>query len=101
MFLTCFIAFAVISGFTLNAYRLTYGFQGSGIYSDTNTFSLNGNTVILFVFVLATAYVVSAIYFFLARMFTKVPNTQRMSSDGSNSFGLPQYYIVFWDLAPP
>lgn len=61
-----------MSGFTLNAYRQTYGFQGSGIYSDTNTFSLNGNTVILFAFCLGLAFIISAAYFFLARIFTKV-----------------------------
>jgi hypothetical protein len=61
-----------MSGFTINAYRLTYNFQGSGIYSDTNTFSLNSNTVILFAFVLGAAFVTSAIYFWLARIFTKV-----------------------------
>jgi len=61
-----------MSGFTINAYRLTYTFQGSGIYSNTNTFSLNSNSVILFAFILAAAFCVAAFYFFLARVFTKV-----------------------------
>src|SRR5262249_8226545 len=70
-----------MSGFTLNAYRLTYGFQGSGIYSNTNTFSLNSNTIILFVFVLMSAYVISVCYYLLARIFTKVPMSSQTAVD--------------------
>jgi hypothetical protein len=77
--LAVFIAFAVMSGFTINAYRLTYNFQGSGIYSNTNTFSLNSNTVILFAFCLGAAFITSAIYFWMARIFTKVPNPPKVS----------------------
>jgi hypothetical protein len=77
-----------MSGFTINAYRLTYNFQGSGIYSDTNTFSLNSNTVILFAFVLGAAFVISAIYFWLARIFTKVFYLFISMTDGSNLSGL-------------
>ena len=95
LFLAVFIAFAVMSGFTINAYRLTYTFQGSGIYSDTNTFSLNSNSVILFAFILATAFFIAAFYFFLARVFTKVSPSSIAWSHDSNSSGLPVSFIVF------
>jgi hypothetical protein len=84
-----------MSGFAINAYRLTYAFQGSGIYSDTNTFSLNSNSVILFAFILGTAFFIAALYFFLARVFTKVSPSSIAWSHGSNSSGSPVSFIVF------
>jgi len=86
-----------MSGFTINAYRLTYNFQGSGIYSDTNTFSLNSNTIILFAFCLGVAFITSAIYFWMARIFTKVP-ISRGISDFRHLSGSLEYYIVYWVL---
>jgi len=61
-----------MSGFTFNAYRDTFPFQGSGIYSNANGFSLDSNTIILFAFVLASAYILCHSYFFLARLLTNV-----------------------------
>src|SRR5271170_5404802 len=80
-----------MSGFAINAYRLTYTFQGSGIYSDTNTFSLNSTSVILFAFILATAFFIAAFYFFLARVFTKVTP----SSPGL----MVAIHLGYWDLS--
>ncbi len=48
-----------------------HSFSGGGIYSGANNFSLNTNTLILFVFVLMVAFVVSLAYFMAARAFTK------------------------------
>jgi len=61
-----------MSGLTFNAYRETFPFQGSGIYSSANGFSLDSNTIILFAFVLASAYLLCHSYFFVARLLTKV-----------------------------
>ncbi len=63
-------AFAVISGFSLNAYRLATPVLGGGI-NQKNSFTLNSHTMILLAFCIAAAIVLSAIYFTLARMFTK------------------------------
>lgn len=63
-----FIALAVIC---IRAYSKTHWFQGDGIYSDTNSFSLNTSTLILLVFVVVVSVVIAFIYFALARVFTK------------------------------
>ena len=60
-----------MSGLSLEGYSANKGFTGGGIYHSGNTFSLNTNTVVLFVFVLCVALVVSWTYFTLARLFTK------------------------------
>jgi len=62
----------VVSGISLNAYRATKGTNGGGIYDNQgNNFGLSTNTIILFAFVLVVAFVTSAVYFFIARRFTK------------------------------
>lgn len=50
----------------------TKGFNGGGIYDSNNDFGLDTNTIVLFVFCLAMAMVLSYIYVWLARAFTKV-----------------------------
>lgn len=72
-----FIALCVIGGFSINAYRETYSFQGSGVYDNTNTFTLDSNALILFAFILVMGFVLSFGYFGLAAMFPKVkPNSR-------------------------
>jgi Plasma-membrane choline transporter len=56
---------------TIHSYSTHHSFSGGGIYSGANDFSLNTNTLILFVFVLVVAFVVSWAYFMAARAFTK------------------------------
>jgi len=74
-FLAVFISFIVMSGLTFNAYRQTYYFQGLGIYgTNPNAFTLNTNTIILFIFILAASFILSHIYFLLVRWITKVPS---------------------------
>ncbi|KAF5103732.1 hypothetical protein D0Z03_000068 [Geotrichum reessii] len=63
-----YIALAVI---TIRAYSITHWFQGDGIYSDANAFTLNTSTIILFVFTISVSVVLAFIYFALARIFTK------------------------------
>ena len=66
-----FLAFVAISGLSLNGYSKNKTFSGGGIYNNENDFSLNTNTIVLFVFVLVVAFVLSWAYFLLARAFTK------------------------------
>lgn len=67
VFIACFIAFAVISGFSLNAFRQ----QNTGSIYQSNSFTLNSNTAILMGFVVVVAVVLAALYFSLARAFTR------------------------------
>jgi Plasma-membrane choline transporter len=66
-----FVGFVAVSGLTIHSYSVHHSFSGGGIYSGANDFSLNTNTLILFVFVLILAFVVSLAYFIAARAFTK------------------------------
>lgn len=66
-----FLGFAAVSGISLQGYSSNKSFNGGGIYGAGNTFSLNTNTIVLFVFVLCVALVLSWTYFTLARAFTK------------------------------
>ncbi|KAL8739607.1 MAG: hypothetical protein Q9190_007609 [Brigantiaea leucoxantha] len=66
-----FLGYTAISGLSLQGYASNKGFSGGGIYHAPNDFSLNTNTVVLFVFVLAVAFVLSWAYFTAARAFTK------------------------------
>ncbi|ERF74822.1 Protein pns1 [Endocarpon pusillum Z07020] len=66
-----FLGFVAVSGLTLHSYSTHHSFSGGGIYSGANDFSLNTNTLILFVFVLILAFFVSLAYFMAARAFTK------------------------------
>ncbi|KAL6355892.1 hypothetical protein LRP88_09475 [Fusarium phalaenopsidis] len=66
-----FIGFVVVSGLTLQGYAANRGNAGSGIYGNRNDFSLNTSTIILFMFVLAVAFVLSYAYIWLARVFPK------------------------------
>lgn len=63
-----FIAIAVI---VLRAWAQTYSFQGSGIYSNQNTFSFDTNAAILFSFVTVVAFVLAIVLIALMRAFTK------------------------------
>ena len=65
------LIFIIYLGISLQGYSANKGLSGGGIYGAGNTFSLNTNTIVLFVFVLAVALVLSWTYFTLARAFTK------------------------------
>ncbi|KAI5812681.1 plasma-membrane choline transporter-domain-containing protein [Pyronema omphalodes] len=71
LFLICSSGLIVVSGISINAYRATAPTNGKGIKDGRNNFGLSTNTVILFAFILALAFVVSSIYFWIARTFTK------------------------------
>lgn len=66
-----FLGFVAVSGLSLSGYSTHKSFSGGGIYDSQEDFSLNSNTMILFAFVLVTAFVLSWGYFTLARAFTK------------------------------
>lgn len=52
-----FLGFAAVSGIVLHGYSETISFNG-GIYGSRNTFGLDGNTIILFAFVLVMVSVI-------------------------------------------
>jgi hypothetical protein len=66
-----FAGYTVVSGIALQGYAANRNTAGSGIYNDKNNFSLDTNTIILFVFVLVIAVVLGYAYVWLARVFTK------------------------------
>ncbi|KAG9571103.1 DUF580-domain-containing protein, partial [Aureobasidium melanogenum] len=71
LFLAVFAGYVAVSGIALQGYAATKGFNGGGIYDSNNDFGLDTNTIVLFVFCLAMAMVLSYIYVWLARAFTK------------------------------
>lgn len=71
LFLAVCGGFVAVSGISISGYASTYGFNGDGIYGSNNDFGLSTNTVVLFVFCLAVAFVLGYGYIWVARMFTK------------------------------
>ncbi|OGE50687.1 hypothetical protein PENARI_c016G04524 [Penicillium arizonense] len=71
LLIAVFLGYAAVSGLTIHKYATNKGFSGGGIYDATNDFSLNTNTLVLFIFVLVVALVLSWLYFMGARYFTK------------------------------
>ncbi|KAL8916525.1 MAG: hypothetical protein Q9208_008446 [Pyrenodesmia sp. 3 TL-2023] len=66
-----FLGFAAVSGLALQGYSSNKQSAGGDIYDDSNDFSLNTNTIILFAIILLLAFVLSWAYFTAARAFTK------------------------------
>lgn len=66
-----FLGYVAISGLTIHKYATERGFNGGSIYDSSNSFSLDTNTLILFIFVLCVAIVFSWAYVLGARYFTK------------------------------
>ena len=66
-----FLGYVAVSGLTIHSYATHKSFSGGGIYDSGNDFSLNTNTLVLFIFVLVVALVLSWLYFMGARYFTK------------------------------
>ncbi|RKL18020.1 Protein PNS1 [Fusarium oxysporum] len=71
LFILFMAGYVVVSGIALQGYAANKGNAGSGIYGNRNDFSLNTSTVILFMFVLAVAFVLSYAYVWMARLFPK------------------------------
>ncbi|KAF2152071.1 DUF580-domain-containing protein [Myriangium duriaei CBS 260.36] len=71
LFLAVCAGFVAVSGISIQGYAKTKGFNGGGIYDGSNDFSLDTNTLVLFVFCLASAFVLSIAYVFTARTFPK------------------------------
>ncbi|MCJ1333206.1 putative choline transporter, neither null mutation nor overexpression affects choline transport [Thelotrema lepadinum] len=68
LFILTFLGFVAVSGISIHGYAQNHT---GGIYDDSNQFSINSNTIILFAFVLVVAFVLSWGYLLLARLFTK------------------------------
>ncbi|RDW91022.1 hypothetical protein BP5796_02187 [Coleophoma crateriformis] len=72
LFVAVFAGFTAVSAISIYGYSHTKGQQGGGIYNNTaQAVGLNTNTIILFAFVLAIAFFLSAAYFWIIRAFTK------------------------------
>ncbi|CAK7904932.1 protein Pns1p [[Candida] anglica] len=93
-FLAVVGGFIAIAGITLNALRQTYGFQGSSIYHNTNAFTLNTNTVILFAFVVVVGVVLSALIIVYARLAPRVFITTGLILNVILGLGSAIYYFV-------
>ncbi|KKK12139.1 hypothetical protein AOCH_000696 [Aspergillus ochraceoroseus] len=72
LFIAVFLGYVAVSGVAIHRYAKYYGFNGSGIYDSSNTFSLDTNTLVLFIFVLCVALAFSWAYFLAARYFPKL-----------------------------
>lgn len=66
-----FLGYVAVSGVAIHHYAKYKGFNGGGIYDSVNDFSLDTNTLVLFVFVLCVALAFSWAYFMGARTFPK------------------------------
>ena len=71
LFLIFFAGFVAVSGISLQGYAATKGFNGGGIYGSHNDFGLDTNTIVLFLFCIGSALVLSYGYILIARYFTK------------------------------
>ena len=71
LFLIFFAGFVAVSGISIQGYATTKGFNGGGIYGGNNDIGLSTNTIVLFLFCVASALVLSYGYVLLARVFTK------------------------------
>ncbi|KAK6521974.1 putative choline transporter, neither null mutation nor overexpression affects choline transport [Arthrobotrys megalospora] len=71
LYILTFLGFIAVSVLSLLGYSKSGSTSGSGISNSTARFGLTTNTVILFAFVLAVAFVVSLFYLFLCRKLTK------------------------------
>ncbi|KAH7018183.1 plasma-membrane choline transporter-domain-containing protein [Microdochium trichocladiopsis] len=71
LFLLFVSGFVVVSAISLQGYSSSRGLQGGGIYGGNNTVGLNTNTIVLFMFVLVIAAVLSYLYVWVARLFPK------------------------------
>lgn len=71
LLIAVFLGFIAVSGLSLYRYSRYHNFNGGGIYGSSNDFGLNTNALVLLVFVLVVAFVLSWAYFLAARAFTK------------------------------
>ena len=66
-----FLGFVAVSALTIRQYSSYHTFFGGGIYDSSDDFGLNTNALVLLVFVVVVAFVLSWGYFLAARAFTK------------------------------
>lgn len=94
-FLLVVVAFLVLSGFTLNAMKKTWSFQGGGsVYHSQNSFTLNSNTAILFGFVIVISVALSFATLLFARVNAKLFITSGLILNVLLGLGTAIYYFV-------
>ena len=67
LFIAVFAGYVAVSGLSISSYAATKSFNGGGIYDSRNTFSLDTNTLVLFIFCLACGLILSFLYVWAAR----------------------------------
>ncbi|RAL07106.1 uncharacterized protein BO97DRAFT_438683 [Aspergillus homomorphus CBS 101889] len=72
LLIAVFLGYVAVSGVVIYRYSKYKGYNGGGIYDSANDFSLNTNTLILLIFVLCVALVLSYAYWLGARYFPKL-----------------------------
>lgn len=71
LFIAVSLGFVAISGYCLYSYSHNSGLNNGGFNGSNNDFGLNGNTLVLFAFVLLASLVLGYGYVSMARAFTK------------------------------
>ncbi|KAL4931163.1 plasma-membrane choline transporter-domain-containing protein [Aspergillus undulatus] len=71
LLIAVFLGYVAVSGVAIYRYSKYKSFNGDGIYDSANSFSLDTNTLVLFIFVLCVALAFSWGYFLAARHFPK------------------------------
>ncbi|OAA59145.1 DUF580 domain containing protein [Niveomyces insectorum RCEF 264] len=72
LFLACIAGFVAVSGLSIHGYATTRSSSGDGIYDSDATFGLTTNTLIGLLISIAIAIVLSVLYLWCARVFTKL-----------------------------
>jgi hypothetical protein len=71
LLIAVFLGYTGVSGYCLYYYSQNSGLNNGGFDGTDNTFGLNGNTLVLFAFVLLASLVLGYGYMAMARTFTK------------------------------
>ncbi|EAZ63321.1 hypothetical protein PICST_34117 [Scheffersomyces stipitis CBS 6054] len=93
-FLAVVVGFVAVAVITINALRARFGFEGTGIYGSSNTFSLNTNTIVLFAFVIVVGLVLSTLIMVYARMAPRIFITTGLILNVVLGIGTAIYYFV-------
>lgn len=93
-FLLVVAGFIAVAGITLHALNSTFSFQGSSIYDNPNSFTINTNTIILFAFIVVVAMVLSFLIILFARMAPRVFIISALILNVVLGIGTAIYYFV-------
>lgn len=100
-FLLTFAGLFVVAGICLHALRLTWSYQGGSIYDNSNHFTLNSNTIIMFAFVIVISVVLSLLVIMFARYASRLFITTGLILNVVLGIGTAIYYFCahYWSAA--